>query len=306
MKGDLVPIGPVSGVAVDAGKVLGDALKSARGEDTSRKDLFNFKRAVVSELGDIASTVLVCSRHAYNLFEHYPDECCPMIAYEDDAYLMAGKDAITPRPRKMHVSDYHRTQVDMLKYFMYYAPSGNKKLNTRKRKVIAEIGRHCAELGLVFVLEPLVYHPKIKAGTPEFAKAKPDLVARATEAFAAPKLHATWLKVEFPVDLDYVEGYGEPVMTRDEALAAFRRGAEAAQGKDILYLSAGVPFKRFVESLELAKEAGVNFRGFMCGRAIWSDGIGEFGKSGYDGLAAWLRTTGRERLVRLNGIIGKK
>lgn len=306
MKGDQVPVGPVSGVAVDAGKVLGDALAGSRGKDSRRKDLFDFKRGVVSELGDIASTVLVCSRHAYSLFEHFPDECCTMIAYEADAYLMAGKDAITPRPRNMHVSDYHRSHVDMLKYFMYYAPNGSKKLNTRKRKVIAEIGRHCAELGLVFVLEPLVYHPKLKAGTPEFAKAKPDMVARATEAFAAPKLHATWLKVEFPVDLDYVEGYGEPVMTRDEALKAYRRAADAAQGKDILYLSAGISYGRFVESLELAKEAGVDFRGFMCGRAIWSDGIGEFGRGGYDGLAAWLSTTGRERLAKLNGIIGKE
>ncbi|MGP1396096.1 MAG: hypothetical protein ACTS3R_11350 [Inquilinaceae bacterium] len=44
------------------------------------------------------------------------------------------------------------------------------------------------------------------------------------------------------------------------------------------------------------REVGVRAAGFMCGRAIWSDGIAAFGRGGARGLSDWLLTNGRGRL----------
>ena len=137
-----------------------------------------------------------------------------------------------------------------------------------------------------------------------FANAKPDLVRRASEAFTDPGLKADVLKVEIPVDLDFVEGFGEPTMSRAAALEAFRAAAEPLAGHDFVYLSAGVTFEAFEASLRLAREAGVDYSGFMCGRAIWSDAIAVFGRDGRAALEDWLMETGRTRLERLIAAVG--
>ncbi|MEM7723988.1 MAG: tagatose-bisphosphate aldolase, partial [Pseudomonadota bacterium] len=105
--------------------------------------------------------------------------------------------------------------------------------------------------------------------------------------------------VEVPVDLNFVEGFGQPEMTRSDALDAFRAAAAPAEGLGVVYLSAGVPFEAFEASLRMAREAGVAFDGFMCGRAIWSDAVAVFGAEGETGLRTWLTDVGCARLARL-------
>jgi tagatose 1,6-diphosphate aldolase len=148
-------------------------------------------------------------------------------------------------------------------------------------------------------MEPLVYHPTLLPGSEAYARHKPEMVRAATAAFAEPRFKADVLKVEIPVDLDYVAGFGAPVMSREAALDAFRACAEAANGIDLVYLSAGVTFERFEASLKMAVEAGVTFQGFMCGRAIWSDAVDVFGEGGETVLRKWLQETGVMRLQRL-------
>ena len=58
------------------------------------------------------------------------------------------------------------------------------------------------------------------------------------------------------------------------------------------------------ETLTMAREAGVEFRGFMCGRAIWSDAVGVFGTEGEVALRGWLEDTGGDRLRRLIAALG--
>ncbi len=56
-----------------------------------------------------------------------------------------------------------------------------------------------------------------------------------------------------------------------------------------IYLSAGVSNEVFLETLELAAEAGTPFSGVLCGRATWQEGIPEFGKGGSPALREWLK-----------------
>lgn len=290
---------PIHGVAVDAGSGLASAISEARGASAQDGDLLTFKRAVLETLGPHASTVLVDATCGPDLLASYPDACTKMLAFEADVYHISDEDRITVLPENFSVADYPAMGVPLLKFFVYYAPDDDAALNARKQDLVADIGQQCRTAGIQYLMEPLVYHPVIAPGSAEYAALKPDLVRRATETFAAPRFQVDVLKVEVPIDLNFVEGFGAPQMSRDHALQAFRDAAEAAGDVDLVYLSAGVAFDWFEASLKMAREAGVEYRGFMCGRAIWSEAVAVFGAQGEPALRAWLADIGHHRLTRL-------
>ena len=294
----------IHGVAVDAGSGLEASIKEARQDRAMPGDLSTFKRAVLETLGPDASTVLLDANCGPDLLGNYPAGCERMLAFEADVYHISDEDRITVLPDNFTVADYPEMGVKQLKFFIYYAPDDDVALNARKHDLVADIGQRCRDAGIRYLMEPLVYHPTIAPGTAEYANLKPDLVRRATAVFADPKFQVDVLKVEIPVDLNFVEGFGQPLMSRADALGAFRDAAAVANGIDLVYLSAGVAFEWFEASLKMAGEAGVDFAGFMCGRAIWSDGVALFGAQGEDALREWLADTGKSRLAKLIAALG--
>ena len=192
----------------------------------------------------------------------------------------------------------------MLKFFLYYGPDDPAAINDRKQALVRRIGRECRDHGVGFLFEPIVYSRAVEDGaSPAFADLKPGLVERATRTFAAPEFNIDILKVELPVNLNYVEGIGTDRMSRPEAEAAFRRAAAAAGDIPLLYLSAGVTFDQFEAGLNLARDAGVDMAGFMCGRAIWSDAIDVFGAEGPEAAEAWVAKEGLRRLRKLGEVL---
>lgn len=291
------------GVAIDAGSGLEAAIREVRGAAAASDDLFVFKKTVLQVLGAGANTVLVDANLGPDLLEFYPQSCRKMLAYEADVYHISDEDRITVLPDNLNVEDYAQLGVDQLKFFMYYAPDDDAALNARKQEVVATLGKQCRENNLRFLMEPLVYHPTINPGTKEYAAIKPELVRRATAEFADDRYCADVLKVEIPVDLAYVEGFGEPVMSRTAALDAFIAASEPAKACELVYLSAGVSFDWFKASLQMATEAGVSFNGFMCGRALWADAVEIFGQAGEAELRNWLEDSGRKRLDILISVL---
>lgn len=297
--GDHVMDRPIHGVAVDAGSGLAAAIRAARGSRAQDDDLYRFKRAVLTTLGPHASTLLVDATNGPRLLGDYPPDCAPMIAYEADVYRISDADRITVLPDNLSVSDYPGLGVQFLKFFLWFAPDDDPALNARKCNLVERVGADCAAQGVSFLMEPLVYHPAIAAGTAAFAAIKPDLVRRTVEVFSQERFKVDTLKIEVPVDLGFVAGWGYPQRTKEEAMASFRSATSAARGLRVVFLSAGVPFEQYEAALMLARESGARFDGFMCGRAIWSEAVGIFGSDGEDAMIDWLMTTGRARLARL-------
>ncbi len=112
------------------------------------------------------------------------------------------------------------------------------------------------------------------------------------QEFTKPQYLIDVLKVEVPVNANYVEGSsvykGQKAYSRQEALGHFRRAAEVAN-KPFIYLSAGVSNAQFVESLNMAAEAGTDYSGVLCGRATWKEGIPIYAKQGVKALEDWLQ-----------------
>ena len=124
--------------------------------------------------------------------------------------------------------------------------------------------------------------------------------------FSKPQYKVDVLKVEVPVNMNFVEGFaeGEVVHTREEALRFFKEQSEATH-LPFIFLSAGVSAKLFQDTLVFAKEAGSTFNGVLCGRATWKNGVAPFIESGEEAARQWLRSEGKENIESLNRVVAE-
>src|SRR5947209_3044793 len=126
------------------------------------------------------------------------------------------------------------------------------------------------------------------------------------EEFSKPQYKVDILKVEVPINAEYVEGSsvykGQTAYTRAEALKHFRDSAAVA-AKPFIYLSAGVSNAQFTESLKMASEADTGYSGVLCGRATWKEGVPIYGKQGVKALEDWLQREGVKNITAVNKAI---
>jgi tagatose 1,6-diphosphate aldolase len=126
------------------------------------------------------------------------------------------------------------------------------------------------------------------------------------EEFSKPQYKVDMLKVEIPINANFVEGSsvfrGQAAYSRAEALDHFRHAASVAK-KPFIYLSAGVSNAQFLESLHMAAESGTDYSGVLCGRATWKDGMPIYATKGLHALEDFLSTEGVKNIEAVNGAI---
>ena len=152
--------------------------------------------------------------------------CGLLITYESDGYE-------NPRPHRMlalmpHLSVRRLQELgaDGIKVLLSYTPFGDAAANDAKCAMIERIGHECEALDMPFFLEPVCYDPGLEPGSLEFARRKPEMVVRLMEEFSKDIYKVDVLKVEFPVNVSFVEGsavsQGRHAYSRQEALAHYR------------------------------------------------------------------------------------
>jgi tagatose 1,6-diphosphate aldolase len=194
-----------------------------------------------------------------------------------------------------------------VKILIYYTPFDTADVNDIKHAFVERIGAECEYHQIPFFLEFVGYDPKggDEKGF-EFAKTKPEVVMKSMEEFGKPQYNVDVLKVEVPVNAEFVEGSsvfkGKAAYSRKEALDYYRQASAIAQ-KPFIYLSAGVSNPQFVESLNMAAEAGTDYSGVLCGRATWKDGVPVYAKQGVKALEDWLSDQGVKNINAVNAAI---
>ena len=86
--------------------------------------------------------------------------------------------------------------------------------------------------------------------------------------FSEDRFNVDVLKVEVPVNMNFVEGFseGEVVYTKEEA---HNISVIKMQLLPYIYLSAGVSAELFQDTLKFAHDSGAQFiNGVLCGRAM--------------------------------------
>ena len=133
--------------------------------------------------------------------------------------------------------------ADCIKILLYYSPYDDAKINGLKHAWTERIGDECRANDIPFFLELVGYKEGMDEKGAEFAKLKPEVVAKSMEEFSKDRYGVDVLKVEIPVNMQFVEGSrsfkGTKVYSKKEALDHYRAAA-GATSKPFIYLSAGV------------------------------------------------------------------
>ncbi len=296
--------GVIAAAAMDQRGSLKKSLAKEKGvADLPDSALVEFKELVTEVLTKHASAILLDPEFGLPA-SHRRNGKGLLLAYEKTGY-----DAATPGrlPDLLDLWSVRRLKeagADAIKILLYYTPYEKSAINDHKHAWTERIGDECVAHDIPFFLELVGYdaHGGDEKSV-EYAKKKPEIVSGSMAEFGKAKYNVDVLKVEVPVQMEFVQGTkafkGEAAYSRAEALEHFRDAALNTH-KPFIYLSAGVSNPVFIETLELAAESGVSFNGVLCGRATWKDGIAIYAKQGPDAFKQWLGTQGVENIQNVN------
>lgn len=281
---------------------------AAGGGDFANDILVDFKKVISSELTPYASSILLDAEYGVTASELRHADCGFIAAYEKTEY-----DASTPGrlPDLLPIWSAKRIKelgADAVKILLYYDVDDKPEINDFKHALVERVGSECIAEDIPYFVEILTYDASdMDVTSREYASLKPHKVNGAMREFSKPRYNADVLKVEVPVNMNFVEDYTseEPVYTADEARAYFKEQSEATH-LPFIYLSAGVSAKLFQETFVFSKESGSTFNGVLCGRATWKDAVAIFAKEGEEAAKAWLADQGRRNVEELNDVLVTK
>lgn len=310
MKALATSAGIIGAAAMDQRGSLQKSLASAKGVDKKQitpEMMSEFKTAVTRVLTPHASAILLDPEFGLPAAKARSRNAGLLLAYEMSGYDNTQPGRLPDLLPHVSVRRIVEWGADAVKILIYYTPFEENGINDIKHAFIERIGAECMHYDIPFFLEFVGYDPQGgDEKSPEYARIKPEVVRRSMEEFTRPQYFVDVLKVEVPVNLEYVEGTsvfkGEKVYSRKEALEHFRAAAAVAT-KPFIYLSAGVSNKQFVESLNMAAEAGTDFSGVLCGRATWKEGIPVYARQGVKALEDWLSRDGVRNIEAVNEAI---
>ncbi len=295
--------GVIAAAAMDQRGSLKKSLAKERGAAVDDNALIEFKNLVTDVLTQHASAILLDPEYGLPAAKHRHGKGL-LLAYEKTGYDAAEPGRLPDLLDHWSVRRIKHEGADAVKILLYYTPFEKKEINDVKYAFIERIGDECRAHDISFFLEIVGYDA---AGgdekTLEYAKKKPEIVTIASKEFSDDKFGVDVLKMEVPIQMEFVEGTkaykGTAAYSKQEALKLFREAAQAC-GKPFIYLSAGVSNPIFIETLELAAESGAKFNGVLCGRATWKDGIPVYAKEGATAFRKWLETEGVKNIQNVN------
>jgi tagatose 1,6-diphosphate aldolase len=302
--------GVIAAAAMDQRGSLRKSIASAKGvpqEQVSNEMMEEFKVAVSEALTPHASAILLDPEFGIPAAKARAKNAGLLLAYEESGYDNTKPGRLPDLLPHLSAKRIKDLGADAVKILIYYSPFEKEDVNDIKHAFIERIGAECEYNGIPFFLEFVGYDP---AGGDEkgfdYAKKKPEVVIKSMEEFGKPQYNVDVLKVEVPVNAEYVLGSsvykGQSAYSRQEALDWYRKAADVAQ-KPFIYLSAGVGNEQFVESLHMAAEADTDYSGVLCGRATWKDAVPVYAKQGRQALEEWLSDQGVKNINAVNEAI---
>lgn len=300
--------GVIAALAIDQRGSLKKMLAAAANKPANEEDIVEFKKAISSELTPYASAILLDPEYGLPASKVRADGSGLLVSYEKTGY-----DATEPGrlPDLISVWSVRRLKeagADSIKFLLYIDPDEDKSILDQKEAFVERVGDECVAEDIPLFVELVTYDDSIgDVKSAEYAKVKPHKVIEAMKEFSKPKYHIDVLKVEVPINLDYVEGFNgdNPVVyTKDEAIKYFKEQSDATK-LPYIFLSAGVSAQAFRDELHLAKDADAKFNGVLCGRATWRGAIEPFAKDGEDAGKKWMNDQGKKNIEELNKVLAE-
>jgi tagatose 1,6-diphosphate aldolase len=299
--------GVIAAAAMDQRGLLEQMLARALGGKKPPAEMMSeFKEVVARTLTKYASSILLDVQYGLKATRNINGKGL-LLAYEKAGYTPDRPERLPTLSEGWSALRLREAGADAVKILVYYTPFEKEWVNNEKKAWVERVGAECHAIDIPFFLESLGYsvHGEDEKG-PEYAKRKAEIVIRSMEEFTRDRYVADVLKVDVPIQMAYVEGtsafHGQALHTRAEAKALLLEAAGKTE-RPMVYLSAGVSSSVFVETLELAAEAGVHFHGVLGGRATWQDGVPVYVEKGAAALEEWMNSTGARNIQNINQVL---
>lgn len=279
------------------------ALRKLLGEKGTDENLTIYKELVAETLSPHGSAILLDPEYGFSAATKKANEAGLIMAYEQTGYEKLGPGRFPRLVQNCSVKNLLERGADAIKLLIYVDVDESEDINQVKEAFVERVGSECVAENIPLLLEILVYDDQIgdEKGK-QFAKVRPRKVIEAMKKYSESRFNVDVLKVEVPVNMNYVEGFGEAFVYTKEEAAEFFKEQTAATQLPFVYLSGGVSPELFNATLVFANESGSKFNGILCGRATWKAGTEVFLNEGQEAAKAWLLNKGLENLNQLNEV----
>lgn len=299
--------GYISALAFDQRGALRKMMAKYQDSEPTIHQIEELKSLVSEELTPYASSILLDPEFGLPASKVRDGQSGLLLAYEKTGYDTTTTSRMPDCLPDWSVKRLKEAGADALKFLLYYDVDGDAAVNHQKQAYIERIGSECLAEDIPFFLEILTYDEGISDNSSlDFAKVKPRKVNGAMKVFSNSRFGVDVLKVEVPVNMNFVEGFAsEDVIYSQEEAADFFKQQDTSTSLPYIYLSAGVSAQLFQDTLAFAANAGAKFNGVLCGRATWAGCVPAYIKGGADAARDWLRTVGKENIESLNRVLEK-
>lgn len=297
--------GIIGALAIDQRGSLQKMIAAAKGGEVEASSIEQFKVLVSRELTPYASSILLDPEYGWQAAEQRDKNAGLLVAYEKTGYDASEPGRLPDLLPSWSVKRLKEKGADAVKLLLYYDVDEDDEINDQKHAFVERVGLECVAEDVPFFLEIVSYDANMDdVKSADYAKVKPHKVIDAMKEFTKPRYNVDVLKVEVPVNMNFVEGFaeGEIIYTKEEAQRYFKEQSDAST-LPFIFLSAGVSAELFQKTLKFAADSGSEFNGVLCGRATWKNGVEPFAKEGEKAATEWLQTTGRKNIDDLNKVL---
>lgn len=222
--------GIISALAFDQRGALKRLMAQHQEAEPTVAQMEELKVLVAEELTPYASSMLLDPEYGLPATKALDKNAGLLLAYEKTGYDTSSTKRLPDCLDVWSAKRIKEQGADAVKFLLYYDVDSSDELNQQKQAYIERVGSECVAEDIPFFLEILAYDEKIAdASSAEYAKVKPHKVIGAMKVFSDPRFNIDVLKVEVPVNVKYVEGFGdgEVVHTKEQAAAFFKEQDEA-------------------------------------------------------------------------------
>lgn len=297
--------GVISAIAFDQRGALKKMFMKFQSEEPTKEELIKIKEIITKELSPFGSAMLLDPEYGISASRIINENTGIIFAYEKTGYDTSSNDRMPDCLDEWSVKRLKELGADAIKFLIYYDVDSPYQINHNKQAYIERIGSECEAEGLPFFLEILTYDVNIKdKNSKAYARIKPRKVIEAMKVFSNPRFNVDVLKVEIPVNMNFVEGFSneEEIYSKEQAANYFASQAESTK-LPYIFLSGGVSSQLFQETLIFASQSGAKYNGVLCGRATWAESIEIFSLEGERDTRHWLQSVGKENINKLNYVL---
>lgn len=298
--------GIIAALAIDQRGALKKMIAKFKSSGAEDKDIIDFKTLVSKELTPYASSILLDPEYGLPAANARDSHAGLLLAYEKTGYDASKKGRLPDLLNIWSAKRLKEAGADAVKFLLYYDIDEEQEINEQKHAFIERLGAECTAEDIPFYLELVSYDANNgDAAGRAYAQVKPHKVNDMMMEFSKSRYAVDVLKVEVPVNMNFVEGFcadGNSVYSREQAADYFSQQS-AATHLPFIFLSAGVSAELFQQTLHFAKAAGSTFNGVLCGRATWANGVEPFITQGQEQAKRWLHAEGQRNINQLNEVL---